>query len=113
VQRDIETIDSDMFLRRQKTTHLSVRWIVVVSDPFLHSRIAQLAKWDAITNVELIESAEHAAVPTLLLPIEPYKIARYKTSYFPSFRRRRSRFFRPGYLKRTGLLAQAGLVVRL
>jgi hypothetical protein len=44
---------------------------MVVSDPFLHSRIAQLAKWDAITNVELIESAEHAAVPTLLLPIEP------------------------------------------
>lgn len=42
-----------------------------ISENFLRSQVAQLSKWDNVTDVELIESADSAGVPTLLLPIVP------------------------------------------
>jgi hypothetical protein len=52
---------------------------MAISDQFLNSRIAQLTKWNDFSEVELIDAAELAGVPALLLPIHPYATGKLLT----------------------------------
>jgi hypothetical protein len=52
---------------------------MAISDHFLNSRIAQLNKWKDLSEVELIDAAERAGVPALLLPIHPYAPGKLQT----------------------------------
>ncbi len=52
---------------------------MAISDQFLNSRIARLTKWDGFSEVELIDAAERAGVPALLLPIHSYATGKLQT----------------------------------